>query len=170
MVEATHSGTTTTCATISDLSSSVVCSQPCASTLNASTVTFKITATGSKLYGLCKVGVFGLLCTDKTHSITENSWTQSTVTFDLLKDTSKNIPLPTLTITPDPCYTTSWKVYKTADNTDMLAAMSSVYSITSPNLVVAHDIADYAQRKTLYGLTQLFFKGTTNTATPTVSS
>ena len=97
------------------------------------------------MLGLCKIAVFGMLCTDKTISITENSWISGTTTFDLLEDTSRNIALPTLTINPVGCaFTTTWKVMRKSDDADMTLIFPTVFAITAPNLVLSHTIVNFS--------------------------
>ena len=110
--------------------------------MTAKKVTFSITLDSSaqsslKLENICKVAIFGITCKTKPFTITEDSWTPSATTIDLLSGASTQITLPTLTITPDSCYTTTWTVYKTSDNTDMMATYSTVFTISAtPELVV----------------------------------
>ena len=121
--------------------------------------------------GLCKIAVFGMLCTDKTVTITENSWTSGTTTFDLLEDTSKNIALPTLTISPDLCYATVWSVFRLTDNQNMVTAAPTSFTFLDPNLIITHDVASFTKRFWFFEKSSTFyFKGTTETAAPTHSS
>ena len=102
--------------------------------------------------------------------MSEGLWSVGTTTFDLLSDTSKNILLPTITITPITCYATTWQMFRTSDNQDMVVALSSVYSIVSPNLVIAHTVSNFANRLAYFGSTTFYFRGSTDTASPTISS
>ena len=71
-------------------------------------------------YNLCKIAIFGAPCTDKPVTIVDPvNWTGAT-TFDLLNDSNKIITLPTLTITPASCYSTTWNVHRT-DGVDMVS-------------------------------------------------
>lgn len=95
--------------------------------------------------GLCKIGIFGVSCTEQASTIVEDPWNSGeTLTFDLLKDTSKQIILPTMTITPDPCYMTSWSVFDSSTNQDVISL--SVFAISASNLVISHTIMRFDKR------------------------
>ena len=85
---------------------------------------------------ICKIGVFGTYtasvdCSTATASFTENALTVSSTSFDLLSETSKSIDLPVVSIEPASCsFTTSWTVHLKSDDTDMVNAMPSVFSIS----------------------------------------
>ena len=82
-----------------------------------------------------------------------------------------SIPLPTLTITPSNCYTTTWKVFSKADNTDMTDTFPSTYRVDAPNLVISHTVPNFNERHNLVGQHEFYFVGTTNTTpTPTVNT
>ena len=80
----------------------------CFIALNADKAILTFTTSTASVRGLCKIGIFAPACTDTTPSIVEDSWTGGSMTFDLLEDTAMTKALPTLTITPNPCYTTTW--------------------------------------------------------------
>lgn len=138
--------------------------------LTVDKVVFKFETSGNYVRGLCKFAVFGLLCSDLSYTISEDTWIASTHTFDLLQNTSLQIVLPTLTITPDPCYTTTWSILRTSDSVDMVADKSTVFSISDPNLTISDTVSNFADRLALYGTTVFHFKGSTSTSTPTISS
>ena len=79
----------------------------------------------------------------------------------MLSETTKTITLPTLTVTPAKCnYVTSWQVNLKSDNTDQVSTLSSVFSITGPNLDLSHTVNNYDQRITLFGNKAYYFIGT----------
>ena len=126
----------------------------CGGTLTATEVKFVLNAKSDYFRALCKIGIFGQLslCTDLLVTITEDSWTVSTTTFDLLLDTSKTITLPTLTISPVSCYTTTWTAHKLAGDSDIVSTSPTNYGISSPNFTITHTVTDFAQRASLFGL------------------
>ena len=103
----------------------------CGSELTATTVKITFSLTGDYFRRICKIGIFGQLCTDLPLTITEDAWTDSTITFDLLSDSSKTIAVPTLTISPSNCYTTTWTAHKTTDDGDVTVAMPTIFSMTA---------------------------------------
>ena len=62
-------------------------------------------------------------------TVTEDAYSITSVTFDLLKDATKDIPLPTLTIPYTGCYDTSWRVHLSTDDTNMVTSKPAVFSI-----------------------------------------
>ena len=52
----------------------------------------------------------------------------------------------------------------------MVAGTPAVYTLTGGVVTVAHTPTDFASRHSLFGSTAFYFRGTTNTASPTVSS
>ena len=84
-------------------------------------------------------------CSTLVPTITEDPFVGGTTTFDLLQDTSANIVLPTVTMTPAGCaFTTSWAIKRQSDNIDMTTLFSSVFAIVDPNLTLTHTISDFA--------------------------
>ena len=122
----------------------------------------RLTLVGS--YGtfkyMCRVGIFGESCASIPPTITEDPFTGGTTTFDLLVDTTANILLPTLSATPEGCYSKVWTVSRVSDNSDMELNQPTVYVITDPNLVLSHTVTDYAARLTLFGSESLQFQAT----------
>ena len=67
--------------------------------------------TTGEFKNICKIGIFGKDCTDLADTISEDAWGGGTTTFDLLAESSKTIAMPTLTISPASCYTTTWTAH-----------------------------------------------------------
>ena len=99
-------------------------------------------------------------CTDKTSTVTKDIWAVegTTVTFDLLAETTKDVAHPTLTITPCGCYQTTWELVRVSDSTNMVTWEPNFFTLTSPSysattgaydagkLNLSHTIMDYAMR------------------------
>lgn len=64
----------------------------------------------------------------------ENSWAPNLGTIDLLKDFVLTIPLPVLTITPKPCFTTTWGLYRASDDVNVASEMANVFVIGGQSL------------------------------------
>lgn len=128
---------------------SITCSSP----LMASEVKLTFTTNWWTARNLCKIGIFGKSCQDLPVTIIEDPYSNQGVTtnFDLLLDTTKNIVLPTLNITPTGCVDTTWTVHLQSDNTNMVTAKPTIFAINDPNLTLTHTISDFAQRKSLFG-------------------
>lgn len=111
--------------------------------MKADEVEFLIKPMSDKIGNFAKVGVFGMLCRSDPYTISNDStWSTSTTAIDLLLSTPTQIAHPTLTISVDPCYTTTWIVYKNSGSTDMMSTMPAVFAITDPNLVITVDVTD----------------------------
>ena len=88
-----------------------------------------------------------------------------------MSETTKDITLPTLTISILGCYTTTWTVHLKSDNSDMTVSKPGVFAIADPNLALTHSVSDLAQRKSLFGSSTYYFIGSTSTTpTATISS
>ena len=106
-----------------------------------------------------------------TPTVSENTFSGGTTTFNLLLETTKTITLPTLTVTPAGCnYVTTWQVKLKSDNTDQVLTLSSVFSISGSNLALSHTVSNYAQRITLFGNKAYYFIGTIDDFASTQSS
>ena len=135
-------GTTSNCGTMT-WAGGIRNSIGCSSTLMASEVTFTFAQSYTNVRYLCKLGVFGRYCYDLPYTITEDPFSGNTV-FDLLSEATKDITLPTLTISVLGCYDTTWKVYLQADNSDMVVTSSTIFAIADPVLTLTHVISNYA--------------------------
>ena len=145
-VIATLSSYDTNCGSLPHDDNSILNKIDCATELEADSVKLTFTQSFTALRGLCTIGIWGKLCSDEPYSITEPTWTPATTTFNLLSDATKNIAHPSLTITPDPCYKTTWSMKKKSDNTDMLTTAASTYANSGNNLVVTHTVSNFANR------------------------
>ncbi len=136
----------------------------------AKEVTFTFSQSYTSVRNLCKLAVFGKYCYDLPYTIVEDAFTGDT-TFDLLSETTKDITLPTLTISILGCYTTTWTVHLKSDDSDMTVSKPGVFAIADPNLALTHTVSDVAQRKSLFGSYTYYLIGSTST-TPaaTISS
>lgn len=106
-------------------------------------------------------------------SITEDAYANKGITtvFDLLKDTTKSILLPTLTKSPIECVgTTTWTVHLQSDGNNMVTANPSVFNIADADLTLTSTIDDFTQRELLFGSKTYYFVGSTATTPPTISS
>ena len=106
---------------------------------------------GTSMRGICKVMIMGTACPASASSIDSVTFAGATIAYDLVKDTSVNVSLPTASISPTGCFTTTWKLHKTAGDSDLSATEPSVYTISSPNLVINLTPSDYAMRKSKFG-------------------
>ena len=106
----------------------------------------------NQVLDLCKIIILGppnetnCFSTSYTASFAH----EQTITFDLLRDTSKVIALPELAISPSSCnFSASWKVYDQASNEDLALLEPKTYEIieSAPELVLTHTFLDYEQRK-----------------------
>ena len=136
-------------------------------------VTLVFTTSGSSVSGLCKIGMFMPTCKDYSASISEDAWSGGTFTYDLLKDTMKTRALPSLTITPDSCYTTTWQLYYSNGALVNNPTVFNIDSVTS-NLVITHPteatFTNVLSRVMLAGVESYYFLGTTDTSSPSTSS
>ena len=84
-------------------------------------VTFYLS--GQTAERICKIGIFGCE-NDASTSVTEMAWSDPNLAYDLLKDSSARIDLPTLTVTPMNCYSTVWTAHDANDNSDITTTYS----------------------------------------------
>ena len=110
-VEAINGGVTTSCGIIVWNSSVSEQATTCGSELTATSVVITFSLSSTSFNRLCKIGIFGKFCTDLAITISEDAWGGGTTTFDLLDESSKTIALPTLTISPAGCYTSTWTAH-----------------------------------------------------------
>ena len=169
LVETVDDGVSTSCGTITLNSSEWMHTIDCAGkTADSVKLTIEVASSGW-MNGLCNIGIFGVggsNCREEALTYSENAWTLSTVVFDLLKDSSKTIELPTLAISPSGCYTTTWKVYRTSDDKDMVVESPLKFSFTSTSLVYTLDINSASDRLSLLGSETYYLQGTTDFDTP----
>ena len=64
-----------------------------------------------------------------TPTITTTTFTNPSIVFDLLIDSSLNEDLPILTITPDGCFSIAWNMHRTADDLEWVSLFPSNYAI-----------------------------------------
>ena len=98
--------------------------------------------------------VFDITCPS---SFTEDSFTVGTVTFDLLKDTSKSVGLPTLSGIPSSCYSVTWNFIRASDNQNMLIAKPTVFQMSATDLTISHTVSDFQARLDLFGSESFYF-------------
>ncbi len=110
-------------------------------------------------------------CGSLVPTISESPFAGGTTTFNLLQDTSVNVALPSVTVTPAGClFTTSWAIKRVSDDQDMTTLLSSVYAISGSNLVLSHTVSDFAQRKILFGSDVYYLIGTVSDSHSTQTS
>ena len=157
-----------TCGTLT-MTSAMQNSIACTSTHMAIRVNFHFTLFTTSVNNLCKVAVFGKYCKDIIPTITESPlFAGGTTTFDLLQDTSVNVALPTLILSPAECsFTTTWAIKKLSDDQDMITLLPSVFGFSGSNLVLSHTVNDFAQRKSLFGSDVYYLIGTLSNSAST---
>ena len=127
-----NNGVTTVCNNLNSWPQSQVWREvACSNEIVAEKIHITIKSSGITHNSLCKISIFAPDCKLKAYTVTEDAWAGATTTFDLLKDTSKTIAVPTLTISPVGCYVTTWTAHKQADNANVVSTMSSVFSFAT---------------------------------------
>ena len=148
-------GKPTLCGTIYRDETLLFQSVTCPSVQLVDSVQFVFSAGGADLQYLVKLATFGPACFDDPKTITENPY-NANIVYNLLIDVKKFVPVPTLTITPTPCYTTTWTAYRALSNTNLVVSDPSVYAFSADllNLEVTVAPSDLTQRLSLGGQMQ----------------
>lgn len=132
----------------------------------SSQIRLTVKSTQASFEGLNKVAMFGgISCKEHTNSVRKDTWAHqgTTTTFDLLKDTSSTFSMPTLTVTPCKCFTTTWQLFKEDGWLDMVQSLPAVYGMSDTEISVSHVVANFDIRKTLFGKTELKVKASLDT-------
>ena len=112
---------------------------------------------------LCKIGVFGIGCDAMAPTIVTSTFGNPNIVKDLLPSgtTDPYINFPSMTYTPDGCFSITWKVYRSSDDQDMEIILPLQFLMDTAGLAVAFT-GNFADRLTLFsnGPVSYYFEGT----------
>ena len=122
---------------------------------------------------LCKIGVFGTGCDSQSPTIVSNTFGNPDIVKDLLSSGTPDpyINFPSMTYTPDGCFSIAWKVYRSSDDQDMEIILPLQFLMDTAGLTVAFT-GNFADRLTLFsnGPVSYYFEGTFSDTSSTLTS